>query len=452
MKDAASGIEGRLVAAGLSDFEASRKTALFARAALALEILSDRRGAATNSFFVPGRIEVLGKHTDYVGGRGLLCAVERGFCVTASGRSDRRVRVVDAVDGQRADLALDQQLAPASGWSVYPSTVARRLSRDFSGELYGADIAFASDLPAAAGLSSSSALVVALFTALADVNKLDCRPEYLGNIRSPENLAQYLGCLENGLSYGTLSGDRGAGALTGSEDQTAILCCASGELAQYAFCPVRRERALPMPAGWTFVIASSGMVSEKTGSAREKYNRLSRAARAVLDLWNEASGEQQVSLLAAAAGVPGAPARIREILEGSSHPEFSAQVLLDRFDQFLQESVEIIPQATEALARRDSAALGNLVDRSQWAAERLLGNQIPETSGLARLARSLGAIAASAFGGGFGGSVWAIVSEDEETSFRSRWAQAYARDFPSSAGAARFFQTRPGPALLRLDP
>ena len=56
------------------------------------------------------------------------------------------------------------------------------------------------------------------------------------------------------------------------------------------------------------------------------------------------------------------------------------------------------------------AAFGDLVDRSQQLAERRLGNQVPETIELARSARELGARAASAFGAGFGGSVWALVS------------------------------------------
>ena len=71
---------------------------------------------------------------------------------------------------------------------VYPQTVAARIAQNFRGELCGADIAFSSDLPRAAGLSSSSALVVGLFTALSDVNALAARPEYAADIRGPEDL------------------------------------------------------------------------------------------------------------------------------------------------------------------------------------------------------------------------------------------------------------------------
>ncbi|MGH9315494.1 MAG: galactokinase family protein [Thermoanaerobaculia bacterium] len=445
-------IEGRLVEAGLAGSEASSKAALFGKAADALERFSGGPPAQMRRWFVPGRIEVLGKHTDYAGGRSLLCAVERGFCVVASGRSDRRVRILDAGRGLEAELSLDPDLLPiAEDWKVYPMVVARRMARDFPGALAGADIAFASDLPRAAGLSSSSALVIALFTALADLNNLDSRPEFASNIRSREDLAEYLGCLENGLSFGALEGDRGVGTFGGSEDHTAILCCRPGELAQYVFCPVRHERSVPLPGDWTFVIASSGVASDKTGSVRAKYNRLSVAASTILSLWREATRRQDPTLFAAATSAPDAPKRIREILRRSSHREFSAQVLLFRFDQFFEESVSIIPEATEALVGGDRAAFGELAARSQSTAERFLGNQIPETTGLVRLARSFGAMAASAFGGGFGGSVWALVSSGEAKAFRPRWAEGYARAFPASAARAEFVATRPGPALLRLD-
>ena len=70
----------RLDAAGLRA-EAPRRRRLFARARAAR---SGGRRSPRSAFFVPGRIEVLGKHTDYAGGRSLLCAAEQGFCLVAA--------------------------------------------------------------------------------------------------------------------------------------------------------------------------------------------------------------------------------------------------------------------------------------------------------------------------------------------------------------------------------
>ncbi len=431
--------------------EARRKRELFGEVDAALRTLAGPAVVADARWFVPGRIEVLGKHTDYAGGRSLLCTVGRGFCVAASARADRRVRITDAGRGVSAEVALDAGAAPAAdGWVVYAQTVATRLAQNFAGPLRGADIAFASDLPGASGLSSSSALVVGLFTALGDRNELASRPEYRANIRSAEDLGGYLGCLENGRSFGALSGDRGVGTFGGSEDQTAILCCRVGELAQYGFCPVRHERSVGLEEDWSFVVASSGVASDKTGGVRERYNRLSLATTAILELWNRSTGRSDASLFAAATSGSDVPERIRQLVAMFPAPGFDAEFLVGRFDQFLEESTVLIPSVADLLAKGEVGLIGDLVDRSQELAERSLGNQVPETVALARTARTLGAAAASAFGGGFGGSVWALVRTDGADAFRRRWADGYAQAFPQVTGRSRFFVTRPGPAVVRL--
>jgi galactokinase len=443
-------IEEKLLSAGLTPAEARRKRELFGQVDAALRAGTGADGPSAR-WFVPGRIEVLGKHTDYAGGRSLLCAVGRGFCVAASARPDRVLRVLDAGRRLEVEVPLEPSLMPASsGWKVYVETVAARVARNFGGGLRGADVALASDLPRASGLSSSSALVVALFTALSEVNDLPARATYAASIRSAEDLGGYLGALENGRGFGRLPGEHGVGTFGGSEDQTAILCSRAGEIAQYTFCPVRRERTIRLPPGWVFVVASSGVASDKTGAVKERYNRLSLAAAAILELWNRSARREDPSLFAAATAVHDAPERIRDLLRVIPVDGYTPEFLGGRFDQFLEESAVLIPGVAAWLAREDVVPIGELVDRSQELAERCLGNQIPETVALQRSARSLGAAAASAFGGGFGGSVWAIVAADEADAFRKRWGEAYAAAFPNPTERSRFFTTRPGPAVVRL--
>jgi galactokinase len=329
-------------------------------------------------------------------------------------------------------------------------TVARRLVRNFPGVARGADIAFVSDLPPDAGMSSSSAFLVAVFLVLAELNALAQSFAYRREIRSAQDLAGYLGTIENGQSFGSLAGDHGVGTFGGSEDHTAILCCQPGALSQYSFCPVRHERTIPLPERYMFVVGSSGVLAQKTGDALERYNRASLATREILELWRAASGRADRSLSAAVAHAADAVDRIRRVLSDSAGEAFPRQVLLDRLQQFVDESTEIIPAAGDALACGDVEAIGPLVDRSQRAAEKLLGNQVPETIALARGARSLGAIAASAFGAGFGGSVWALVGAAAADQFQARWTEQYARQFPEAATRAVSFVTRPGPAAIRL--
>jgi galactokinase len=335
-------------------------------------------------------------------------------------------------------------------WSNYPFTVARRVARNFPGATRGLTMAFASDLPSASGLSSSSAFVVATFLAIAEVNDLAWRDDYRAVIRSAEDLAGYLGEVENGRGYKSLAGDRGVGTAGGSEDQTAILNARRGALVQYRFAPVCFEREVPFPAGHVLVIASSGVAAPKTGSALEQYNARAARAGAVMDVWREETGDHEATL---GALIDGSPAKIPELirtLTESRGAAFDAASLVDRARQFIEESAEIIPGVGDALARGDLGAAGGLIDRSQANAERWLGNQIPETIMLARHAREMGAAAASAFGAGFGGSVYAVVPEGDAERFRAEWSGAYAAAFPRRAQAARFFVTRAGPAAIAL--
>jgi galactokinase len=439
----------QLRAAGMSTAESFAKGGLFERALQALPLGSAESDSA-RAFYVPGRVEVLGKHTDYAGGRSLLCTVERGFCVIARARGDARITVINARSKTRCTLALNPELQPAEKhWSNYPGVVVRRIARNFPSARRGADIAFISDLPAASGMSSSSALIVAIFLALAQVNAIAETNTYRREIRNLEDLAGYLGTIENGESFGTLTGDRGVGTFGGSEDHTAILCSHAGKLGLYSFCPIRHEGEVTLPAEYVLALGVSGVVAMKTGSAMAKYNRASLAARKVLDIWREASGRNDATLAAAVAHLPVGSDQIREALKSSSDKDFPARLLCDRFEQYLEESTVIIPSAAAALAAGDLAGFGLLVDRSQQGAENLLGNQVPETIALARSARALGAVAASAFGAGFGGSVWALIPAAASEKFIARWSSGYRNQFPA-AEDANFFLTRPGPAALHI--
>src|SRR5207249_5011124 len=95
-------------------------------------------------------------------------------------------------------------------------------------------------------------------------------------------------------------------------------------------------------------------------------------------------------------------------------------------------------------------AVGKLVDRSQHLAETLLGNQVEQTISLARKARELGAVAASAFGAGFGGSVWALIPSSAAAEFSARWGDEYHRSFPEHRARSAFFMTRAGSGVLHL--
>lgn len=439
----------RLREAGLDAELAIQRAEVLVRARQKLDELDPAAGENSTAFLVPGRIELLGKHTDYAGGRSLLCAADRGFGILAAPRADSIIRIADPFGGKPMSFALSPDLSPTLGhWSNYAMTVARRLAMNFPGARYGADIGFASDLPPSAGLSSSSAIVVAFYLALASRNQLSEHVEYQQNIHSPEDLAGYLGTIENGQSFGTLRGDCGVGTFGGSEDHTAILCAKPDILRQYAFCPVLAERNICMPRGYTLAIGVSGVVAEKTGTAREAYNAVSQSVSEILARWRQWTGRNDQTLAQAVESSPSAVDRLRQLL--SEGEPAGSRRLLDRLAQFIAESTQIIPSAAHALVENRLDDFGFLVDRSQDLGARLLGNQVPQTVFLAQSAREGGAVAASAFGAGFGGSVWAMIRLSDADSFLHEWRRRYHIQFPTAAERSSFFLTRAGPPAMRV--
>ena len=137
------------------------------------------------------------------------------------------------------------------------------------------------------------------------------------------------------------------------------------------------------------------------------------------------------------------PVSLIDAVHASASEEFTANVLEARLQQFADESYRLVPQAAAALAEHDLYLFGALVAQSQAGAERALDNQIPATVMLVALARELGAVASSAFGAGFGGSVWAMVRTDEAERFAARWRERFVRSHTGHTARTHFFVTAP---------
>ncbi|MGQ0766905.1 MAG: galactokinase family protein [Gemmatimonadota bacterium] len=398
------------------------------------------------SIWVPGRIELFGKHTDYAGGRSLLCAVERGFVVRAALRGDPHVRAIDARTGETWTTALGDLDQPAGdGWGRYVDAVVRRLSRNFPAARRGVDLAFHSDLPVASGMSSSSALIISVFVSLAKSNDLRSAEEFRREISSREELSAYLGCIENGESFRALEGVTGGGVGTqgGSQDHTAIMCAEPGRAVQYSFAPVRREAVWQLPPALVLVVAFSGVAAEKSAGSMEAYNFLAATVRSLVRLWNSETGRSDATLADAVRSGDDAATVLRGLADGMGERDRR------RLDQFLLESFELVPAAGAALGRGDLNSLGEIAHRSQRAAEEWLGNQVAQTVSLVGLAKANGAVAASAFGAGFGGSVWALVPVSDALAFAARWNRSYGEEFPAESSKAMFMISPAGPGAMQ---
>jgi galactokinase len=394
------------------------------------------------TWFVPGRIEVLGKHTDYAGGRSMVCATDRGVTARVTDRDEPGIVATSDASPDAITIGRGHG-APAVGhWGNYVATAVARLTANF-GDLRPCQIDITSDLPLASGMSSSSALLSAVALALADHNGLPDDKAWRTTITSREDLAGYLACIENGSSFTTLAGHTGVGTFGGSEDHTAMVCGKPGQVSVFSFAPIRHEQDVPLPAGTCFVVAVSGVLAEKTGSALATYNNAAQTTARLLDKWQSSTGRTDATLAAALASAPDAFARL--FAHVKSYNGDAA-----RLRQFYEESFDLVPAAAAALTAGDLAAFGRTVDRSMELAVSDLRNQVPETVYLVQAARRLGAHAASAFGAGYGGSVWALVDEAAAPDFERAWLDAYLARFGRRDGA-RTLTVRPSAAAHRLD-
>jgi galactokinase len=366
-------------------------------------------------YFVPGRIELVGKHVDYAGGRSLTMATELAIRARAVAISEPVIRVRRGA----GEVAMDVSLAPDAvaksiRSSAYVTAVARRFARDFPNARKGVSVELQSDLPTSAGLSSSTAFVVALALAFVDANDLTNDERWCAAVPTPMAFAEYVAAIETGEAFGNFAADGGVGVRGGAQDHVAIVCAQEGSVGQFSYLPARLERRIAWPEDHVIAIAVSGVHATKTGNAKAAYNRLADAMR------------------------PKAGGRMPEVVDAEGDA---------RREQFREETEVIVPGVGDAIRDRDWARMGTLVDRSQSLAERVLRNQVPETVHLARSARELGAAAASAFGAGFGGAVWAMIAGADADRFVAAWRREYERAFPLRRMRAKWAITRPaGPA------
>lgn len=387
------------------------------------------------TWYAPGRIEVFGTHTDYAGGNSLVGAVDRGATVTA--RLGGHHFVARSQHGEPVELRPGRPSAlPPGHWGRYVETVLRRLTADF-GALPPAEITVTSNLPLASGMSSSSSLMIGVAMAMVDAAGLREVPAWREAIETDLDLPAYLACVENGSAFKHLAGGTGVGTHGGSHDHTGILCGVEDHLLHLNFNPMRLVDTVRVPDEWRFVVATSGIMAEKTGAALDDYNRCAAEARGIV-----ARSGLDVPNLAAVVEALGA--------DGARSLVADSEPLTRRLEHFLLESHRIVPAAITAMADGDHDEFGEIAAASQGAAETLLRNQIPETSQLVASARSLGAWGSASFGAGFGGSVWALLPSADAERFAVEWVEDYRRHFPDAGSRAFALPTRPSSAAHRV--
>jgi galactokinase len=305
----------------------------------------------------PGRVNLIGEHTDYNGGLALPFAIERGVTVTAEPLEGDRIEARALDLGEEDAFELDGT-EPASGWRAFVRGTVAEL-RAAGHQIRPCRLEIEGDLPLGSGLSSSAALEAALCLALLEDDEVD-RVE----------LAKLCSRVEN---------DR-VGAQTGLLDQLAVLCGEEGHALRIDFRDLAIER-VPLELGdWRLVTLDSGASHEHAGGG---YNE--RRAECVAAC--EALGIESLRDAQTGDGLP-APLDRRVL-------------------HVLTENARVEAMAA-ALAAGDLPRAGALLDESHASLRDDYDASVPEVERTVEALKRAGAAGARMVGGGFGGSVLAL--------------------------------------------
>lgn len=361
----------------------------------------DRYGAPSVVASAPGRVNLVGGHTDYNDGLVLPVAIDRRTAVAARPREDRTVRVHSTDVGETATFPLDAPDEVDPRWAAYPAGVAWALG-DVATPLVGADLVVAGDVPQGAGLASSAALEVATAFALVGVAGGDptaARRSLATRCRRAEN--EFVG-----VDCGIL--DQFAAALC-ERDAALFLDCRTGET---DLVPLARDAAL--------LVVDTNVTHSLADSA---YNERRRECERGVDLLAERI-----------AGV--------EALRDVSSPAFERHAdalpepVRSRCRHVVSET-ERVRAAAAALRAGDLARVGALMDASHVGLREDYAVCCRELDLLVDLFDREAVYGARMTGGGFGGSVVALVEARAVESVADAVTAAYERETGTVADAYR---------------
>ncbi len=377
-------------------------------AARAVAAFTDRFGTAPEGVWAaPGRVNVIGEHTDYNGGHVLPVALPHTTRAAVARRDDGRLVLASLQHPDAdADVAV-ADLAPGTpgGWAGYPAGVVEQVRASVPG---GLSLLVDGDVPAGAGLSSSAALECAVALAVSDL---------LGLGLEPQELVDVARRAENDF----------VGAPTGLLDQSASVLCTAGH-ALHLDTRDRSSEQVPLDlaaTGLALLVVDSGTTHDHAESG---YGDRRRECE-------EAARRLGVEFLREVPDV----AALAPLDDGTAEGE----VLLRRARHIVTEEARVAEVVGLLRGGGDPRAIGPVLTAGHASLRDDFQISVPALDAVVEAALDAGAHGARMVGGGFGGSAVALVDADA--------VDAVAAAVAERAGAPRSFVVVPAAGARRLS-
>lgn len=335
----------------------------------------------THTAFAPGRVELLGNHTDYNGGVVLAAALDMGITATGHATTDGSIRLRSASEPGVFELQPDVAPMPNATWADYPLGVYEALRRS-GWPVAGFECDFQATLPVGAGLSSSAAIEVATALLLSRIFAFQLEPMELAVLcRRAENEFADVNC---GLLDQVSS-------VFGKRDHAVFLDCRSN-----------RVERIPLGHAAALLIIHSGVRHALTGG---EYNE------------RRAECFEAARLL----GV----SQLRDAGENELRAAQLPEILARRAAHIIGEN-QRVSEAVEALGKQNLKAFGKLMTASHQSSRVNFENSAPELDALVEIALECDGVFGSRLtGGGFGGATVTLVEAGRAETTGAAIAAAY---------------------------
>lgn len=341
---------------------------------------NEKFGTKGELYFAPGRVNLIGEHTDYNGGYVLPGAIDKGILAEIRPNGTDRVRAYAIDLDDYAEFGMREEDKPEKAWARYIFGVVREMQKR-GATLGGFDTAFSGDVPLGAGLSSSAALESVFAFALNEIfdTKFDKKTLVLVGQKTEHNYC--------GVNCGIM--DQFA-SLHGKEGHLIRLDCSTME---YEYVPFA-------PKGYKLVLVDSVSPHELVGSPYNRRRQSCENAVAAI-----AKNHPQVKFLADAD-----MAMLDEVKSQISEEDYM------RATYAIQENRRLL-DTVAALEKGDYQTVGANVYGTHEGMSKLYEVSTEELDFLNDVAKEYGVTGSRIMGGGFGGCTINIVPEDKYDAF-----------------------------------